>query len=353
MSNIGGHGDILFNIKFTKYAPPFNRILIKYVKNDSNEHKFYNCISKTKYTDTEQNGAVIKLLEWIPKYAGDLTFENCKEYLTEDSFNKVLNRMAGETEDTKNEARFLVLEDINFDNGLFMDLKMGTRRFDSNAIKKHQKCKNHKKKNITKLQHQTNKRDKNTMIKKYGVNIVSGKTIDGFIGDKNIKQENTYDKVKDILVNKFLQGNDENKEKLLDSLQKIKEMFNSTAFTGIGLHFFSSSLFITLSEDMSQMNIKMIDFAHVESTTGILGYQFNGKPIEAVLNVFIPETKANNQCGNDTPNILENENKNVDNGYILGLKMLINMLNGNPDPLSQGVVPNTENGLTLNIKLKF
>ena len=49
---------------------------------------------------------------------------------------------------------------------------------------------------------------------------------------------------KDNLVNKFLQGNDENK-KLLDSLQKIKGMFESQSSKTL----FAFVLHITLSKD--------------------------------------------------------------------------------------------------------
>ena len=138
-------------------------------------------------------------------------------------------------------------------------------------------------------------------------------------------------------------------------------MFESQEFKDIGLHFFSSSLFITLSKDMKQMNIKMIDFAHVESKGGILGYNFDGSK-EVALNEFLPETAANNKCDNVTPNILKNEKDpsseppsyNTDYGYILGLETLINMLDDKSDPLAQDVTKYINGDkLTLNIKLKF
>jgi hypothetical protein len=293
-------------------------------KNDP-EIKFYklaNRLGKDQIVDNSEIKAdpvFKKLLGWMPEYHGVFDINKLESQLDEESYEKV--------KAMKDVPKaFLIIEDITYKDSINkIDLKMGTRRFDSSAIAKHLKCKPHKDKGKTKLQTQTDKRDKNKMIKKWGVNIVAGKApwvgeclnkSDEFItcimGGKDYK-EKTYEDVKRSLLDIFLP------ESLLTTfagcLKKINLMFKIN-LRKYGLHFFSSSLFITLDKDRKRMKIKMIDFAHVEAKEGN----------EFGLPTFRPETDANKKCKGKTPDLLNNEKNTFDIGYMKGLNTLLKMI---------------------------
>lgn len=345
MTGTGGHGNMITGLKL-QYGS-YKKIIIKTFddKNDP-EIKFYRLANERGKDQIVDNSEIKadpvfqELLKWMPEYHGVFDIDNLKEKLDKESYNKV--------KAMKDVPKaFLIIEDITYKDSINkIDLKMGTRRFDSSAIAKHLDCTLHTDKGKTKLQTQTDKRDKNKMIKKWGVNIVAGKApwvgeclnkSDEFItcimGGKDYK-EKTYEDVKRSLLDIFL-PRPKDKINLINvlkyKLEYIKEMFQEV-LSKHGLHFFSSSLFITLDKKRTMMKIKMIDFAHVEAKEGN----------EFGLPTFRPEIEAKKKCNvckdevckGKTPNLIDNEDLKYDIGYMKGLNTLLKMIEEKKKELS-------------------
>jgi len=369
MAGTGGHGNMITGLKLNYYTlrtlPKESKLSYKIIiktfddKNDP-EIKFYKLANRLgkdqpQFDDDGNQIDTIKadpvfqeLLKWMPEYLGVFDIDNLKEKLDEKSYNKV--------KAMKDVPKaFLIIEDITYKDSINkIDLKMGTRRFDSSAIAKHLKCEEHEDKGKTKLQTQTDKRDKNKMIKKWGVNIVAGKApwvkkclnkSDEFItcimGGKDYK-EKTYEDVKNSLLDIFLPPPND-KINLINilkyKLEDIKEMFEEVLSIH-GLHFFSSSLFITLDKDRTMMKIRMIDFAHVEVKCKYI--KVNGNDYFTGLPTFTKELEANKECNvckdkvckGKTPNLIDNEDLKYDDGYIEGLETLLKMIEEKKKELS-------------------
>lgn len=378
MAGTGGHGNMITGLRLNKDTKENistidsklkgNIIIKTFGDIDDPEIDFYELVNdkgKDQIVDNSEIKAdpvFKKLLGWMPEYHGVFDINKLESQLDKESYekvkrirnnpvefletkliynqnisnpdSKVIERLKNELAKLKKANKklvYVIMEDITEENGYQIDLKMGTRRFDSSAIAKHLECKPHKDKGKTKLQTQTDKREKSPMIKDYGVNIVAGKAPASnkclnksnneycIMGDQKSKDypesywEDSYEKVKSSLLDIFLP------ESLLTTfagcLKKINLMFKIN-LRKYGLHFFSSSLFITLDKDRKRMKIKMIDFAHVEAKEGN----------EFGLPTFRPETDAIHECKGKTPDLLNNEKNTFDIGYMKGLNTLLKMI---------------------------
>ena len=396
MEGTGGHGNMITGLRLNSYAvgtlPKKSKLSYKIIiktfgdKNDP-EIKFYRLANRLgkDQPQFDYNGNQIdtikadpvfqELLKWMPEYHGVFDINKVNDELDDTSIaevkrireepvkalekkikynqnlsnpdDKVIKRLRKKLAKLKKANEnlvYLIMEDITFRDGYHIDLKMGTRRFDSSAIAKHLKCEEHKDKGKTKLQTQTDKRDKSQMIKNFGVNIVAGKAPASnkclnksndkhcIMGDQKSKDypksywENSYEKVKRSLLDIFL-PRPKDKINLINvlknKLEEINKMFK-IYLRKYGLHFFSSSLFITLDKNRTSMKIKMIDFAHVEAKKGN----------EFDLPTFRPETDANKECQGKTPDLLNNEKNTFDIGYMKGLNTLLKMIEEKKKELS-------------------
>ena len=352
MAGTGGHGNMITGLKLNYYTlrtlPKESKLRYKIIiktfddKYDP-ELRFYrlaNMLGRPDLDDKINDVVFQELLKWMPEYHGVFDIDSLKGELDEASYAKV-------KEMKEVPEAFLIIEDITFRDGYHIDLKMGTRRFDSSAIANHLlDCQEHKDKGKTKLQTQTDKRDKSVMISKYGVNIVAGKAKASsecinksddkqcIMGDQKSKdlsseeQENSYEKVKRSLLDIFLpRPRPKDKINLINilklQLKRIKIMFEEV-LSKHGLHFFSSSLFITLDKNRTSMKIKMIDFAHVEAYGEY--EDENGNDYFTGLPTFMKEMDANKECLGKTPTLLKNEDWELDKGYIKGLNTLLDMI---------------------------
>ena len=401
MAGTGGHGNMITGLKLNYYTlrtlPKESKLSYKIIiktfddMNDP-EIKFYRLANRlgkdqpqfdynNNQTDTIKADPVFQeLLKWMPEYHGVFDINKVNDELDDTSiaevkrirekpvkalekkikYNQKLSNPDGEVIEklTKKLAKlkkanetlaYLIMEDITFRDGYHIDLKMGTRRFDSSAIAKHLKCEEHvnkkgNKKGKTKLQTQTDKRDKSQMIKDFGVNIVAGKAPASIkclnksndkhciMGDQKSKDysksywEDTYEKVKRSLLDIFL-PRPKDRINLINilklQLERIKEMFEEV-LSKHGLHFFSSSLFITLDKNRTGMKIKMIDFAHVEAKEGNeFGLPTFRREIEAKKECNVCKDEV---CKGKIPNLIDNEDLKYDDGYIEGLETLLDMI---------------------------
>ena len=366
----GGHGNMITGLKYridpndlTQTAPVIVKLFKKGEDDEMNFYKKVNELANPNLNIIE--GAINrarakkkkktfkKLNDFMPKW-----YSNKGEHHTWDTLDKKLFAPSDAFVELKEEKnlQYLVLEDSTFKNGYQIDLKMGTRRFDSNAIDNHNKCVVHKK-GKTKVEIQLGKREDSEMIKKYGVNIVAGvapysescvnkeksdkKCI---MGDQNSKKldkklkENTREKVKRSLFNVFLP-----KDKyccLREKLTNIKTLFEEDLKL-YGLHFFGSSLFITLSDNLKFLRLKMIDFAHVEASPQAK------YPFSTGFKEFKIEKDINKLCKNKNIYVSVEENAK-DTGYILGLNTLLGMID---DEIEKGSC--LSRTPCLQLKLKF
>ena len=243
-----------------------------------------------------------------------------KKFNINDELNKYITK-----------GKVLIMKNIAAGKNNILDIKIGQRNFDSKAIKKHPET--HKKKDgeeQSKLEIQNNKRKKFPTIKKLGLKLVSG-TVRAYIkggqgkveqiklGDQNKKFTKTKEDIKRDFKEVFLMNNPILIKKAKTEITKILALFTSPEFQNLGLHFFSSSLFF--AHDGKNLDVKMIDFAHVESNNKTLGLP------EYIMekNYLVKKKQGTRQV----VDLLNNENDLIDVGYIMGLNNLLEALNTN------------------------
>jgi hypothetical protein len=221
------------------------------------------------------------------------------------------------------EGKVIIMENIAAGKDNILDIKIGQRNFDSKAIAKHPES--HKPPDImeSKLERQNTKRNKFLTIKQLGLKLVSG-TVRAYIrggqgkveqiklGDQNAKFTKTFEDIKRDFKEVFLMNNKVLIDQAIAKIGAILTLFKSREFQKLGLHFFSSSLFF--AHDGTTLDVKMIDFAHVESNF-----------VEG-LNKYTME-KNYKKGTRQVEDLLKNEDDKKDVGYIMGLENLLLSLN--------------------------